>query len=136
MLVNGWQDTGYHYVIGNGTDSGNGQVEMGRPTDQRGAHCKNNNHDSIGICLVGNFLNKYPFAKQYDALIQLLAVECNRHGLNPTGFYRDGDSGVISGHKDWRATECPGKIESLLERIRIDVKARIERHLLLKSDRR
>ncbi|MHC4309638.1 MAG: N-acetylmuramoyl-L-alanine amidase, partial [Planctomycetota bacterium] len=60
---NHWQGIAYDFVIGNGTDSGNGQVEVtfrwrGQLT---GAHCKtpNNwgNEKAIGICLVGNFDN-------------------------------------------------------------------------------
>lgn len=72
---NGWNDIGYHYVILNGypewtnlnskkpllyTD---GKIEVGRPIEQAGAHTvewdkdgnfvKNYNHNSIGICLIG-----------------------------------------------------------------------------------
>ena len=36
----GWRDIGYHYVIGNGTYSRNGEVEEGRPEYEDGAHCK------------------------------------------------------------------------------------------------
>ncbi len=45
---NGWKDIGYHYVIR--TD---GEIEIGRMLSEAGAHCKGQNHDSIGICLVG-----------------------------------------------------------------------------------
>ena len=121
----GATDVGYHWIIGNGKGLGNGELEVGRPSEQRGAHCKWNNSDSIGICVVGNFLTKFPSAEQYDTLIRVLTTECNRYGLDPMGFYKDTDKGIISGHKSWRATDCPGKIQELLERIRIDVKGRL-----------
>lgn len=45
----GWRDIGYHYVIDK-----DGKIEKGRSLHEVGAHCKGENHDSIGICLVGN----------------------------------------------------------------------------------
>lgn len=45
---NGWKDIGYHYLIY--TD---GSIHVGRPIDQVGAHCKDHNTGSIGICYVG-----------------------------------------------------------------------------------
>ena len=45
---NSWGDVGYHHVIRR-----DGTLENGRAAEVAGAHCKNHNHDSIGICLVG-----------------------------------------------------------------------------------
>lgn len=44
----GWNGCGYHYVIP--TD---GTVEEGRPEEIIGAHCKNHNSHSIGVCYIG-----------------------------------------------------------------------------------
>ena len=44
----GWKGCGYHYVIP--TD---GTIEVGRPEEVKGAHCKNHNNHSIGVCYVG-----------------------------------------------------------------------------------
>lgn len=44
----GWIGCGYHYVIP--TD---GAIEPGRPEEMVGAHCKNHNRHSIGVCYVG-----------------------------------------------------------------------------------
>ena len=44
----GWKGCGYHFVIP--TD---GTVEKGRPVEETGAHCKNHNRHSIGVCYIG-----------------------------------------------------------------------------------
>lgn len=58
----GWDGIGYHYVILNGCRDGikayraidDGVIEPGRPEEKQGAHCKGENGDSIGICLIGD----------------------------------------------------------------------------------
>lgn len=44
----GWKGCGYHYVI-----PIDGTIETGRPEVMIGAHCKNHNRHSIGICYIG-----------------------------------------------------------------------------------
>ena len=44
----GWKGCGYHYVIP--TD---GTIEKGRDEAEVGAHCKNHNRHSIGVCYIG-----------------------------------------------------------------------------------
>ena len=39
---------GYHYVI-----DLSGRIEIGKPLQYTGCHCKNHNADSIGICYIG-----------------------------------------------------------------------------------
>lgn len=63
---NGWDDIGYHYVILNSYPTKgkydnlipditcDGVVEIGRDIVKSGAHVKNHNSNSIGICLVGD----------------------------------------------------------------------------------
>jgi LysM repeat protein len=66
----------YHFVIGNGRDSGNGEIEIGpRWTKQlRGGHVRSSsvNNSGIGICLVGNFEKRRPSRKQLDAAFHLV----------------------------------------------------------------
>lgn len=45
---NGWQDIGYHYVIYR-----DGSVHEGRPESMMGAHTRDHNARSIGVCYVG-----------------------------------------------------------------------------------
>jgi hypothetical protein len=58
----GWEGgLGYHFVIGNGSGTGDGEIEAGQrwSTQSAGAHAKSlgnkYNEEGIGICLVGNF---------------------------------------------------------------------------------
>ena len=44
----GWIGCGYHYVI-----PMDGTIEPGRPDEMVGAHCKNHNRHSIGVCYIG-----------------------------------------------------------------------------------
>ena len=48
-LARGWKNgCGYHYVIRR-----DGTIETGRPLEMIGAHCKDRNRHSIGICYEG-----------------------------------------------------------------------------------
>lgn len=44
----GWKSCGYHYVVRR-----DGTIETGRPLEMIGAHCKDRNRHSIGICYEG-----------------------------------------------------------------------------------
>tara|TARA_R100000027_G_C2251454_1_gene94447 strand:+ start:6963 stop:7700 length:738 start_codon:yes stop_codon:yes gene_type:complete len=65
----------YHFVIGNGTKSGDGEIEIGPRWDRQlnGGHVKSSkvNNQGVGICLVGNFQNTRPTARQLAALNSL-----------------------------------------------------------------
>lgn len=71
-MVNG---LAYHFVIGNGRDSGDGQVEIGsRWLEQLdGGHVKTDKYNKIGIgiCMVGNFQEHPPSEAQLRALYEL-----------------------------------------------------------------
>lgn len=66
----------YHFVIGNGSDSPDGVIEIGprwlRQLD--GGHVRNGefNRRGIGVCLVGNLEEKRPSAKQLETLTALV----------------------------------------------------------------
>ena len=44
----GWNGIGYHYVVRR-----NGTIEKGRPESVAGAHCREHNKHSIGVCYEG-----------------------------------------------------------------------------------
>ena len=91
----GYDGIGYHRVI-----EGNGAVRQGRADSRIGAHAYGHNHDSIGICVTGNFETETPTTAQIDALVQTCAVLCKRHGI---------PAAAIVAHRDLMATACPGK---------------------------
>ncbi len=66
----------YNFVIGNGRDSGEGEIEVGSRWLQQlnGGHVRNShyNEHGIGICLVGNFETRRPSAKQMAAFTALV----------------------------------------------------------------
>ncbi len=66
----------YHFVIGNGSDSGDGEIEIGPRWAKQleGGHVSSRafNENSIGVCLVGNFEEQRPTPPQLTALIELL----------------------------------------------------------------
>ena len=114
-----WDELGYHFVIGNGAGSGNGQVEVGSrwPKQKHGAHCKvgqdeTYNNFGIGICLVGNFEKSRPTDAQMHALARLVDYLAARYTI--------GDSHII-GHGDVDDTKCPGRyfpFDDLFSRLR------------------
>jgi hypothetical protein len=66
----------YHFVIGNGVDSGDGEIEIGpRWLRQiKGGHVNREeiNEVGIGICLVGNFTQTRPSPRQMQAFRELM----------------------------------------------------------------
>jgi N-acetylmuramoyl-L-alanine amidase len=108
----GWDELGYHFVIGNGTMSGDGQIEVGPRWEKQkwGAHAKTAdqrfNNYGIGICLVGNFDIERPTARQMESVARLVGY------LMKT--YRIPASRVIA-HSETKATECPGRHMSVAE---------------------
>lgn len=107
-MAKGWRDIGYHYVIGNGTYSGNGEVETGRTEAEDGAHCSADgiNRKSIGICLVGNFDIDKPTPAQMEALERLCRDVIERHKIPVP---------KVLGHGEVAATNCPGKYFDMAE---------------------
>lgn len=69
METNGWSETGYHYL----TELVNGEYRVveGRSIMRMGAHVKNFNNISLGICMVGNF-DKEPVPVEQWRLTQKL----------------------------------------------------------------
>lgn len=105
-LARGWEGLGYHFVIGNGTGSRDGEVEVGYRWRQqeRGAHAGqvDYNEFGIGICLVGNFENTNPSARQMAslrALARFLQARANIPGAHIIGH----------GHVPGKETRCPGR---------------------------
>jgi len=112
---------GYHFVIGNGNGSRDGQIEAGERWSKQtaGAHAgvKKYNEHGIGVCLVGNFATESelaslkkpatrkvgervrPTQKQQESLRFLVLYLALKLKLTPER---------ILGHRDVKHTLCPG----------------------------
>ena len=85
----GWKSCGYHFVVRR-----DGAVETGRPLREQGAHCRNHNRHSIGICYEGGLDDEGRAADtrtpaQRQALRRLLERLHKRYPM-----------AVIAGHRD------------------------------------
>jgi len=106
---NHWDGVGYDFVIGNGSNSGDGEVEVTFRWRRQiaGAHCGGTadnwaNEDAVGICLVGNFDYSTPSEEQMQSLLELISFLKLRYGISNSHIY---------GHRSTpgaRVTDCPG----------------------------
>jgi hypothetical protein len=98
----------YHFVIGNGNSSGNGEIEIGnRWTRQiNGGHVASDylNDIALGICLVGDLNRDTPTKDQMGALDELCTYLRGRVGKVK------GKPAIVLGHKEInpKPTDCPG----------------------------
>jgi N-acetylmuramoyl-L-alanine amidase len=102
----------YHFVIGNGTSTGNGQVEVGdrwrRQINGGHVHSDYLNNIALGICLVGDFNRDQPTRAQLECceeLIRYLRQRCGKVGDHWP---------IVKPHREinpprW-ATDCPGDV--------------------------
>ena len=104
-----WEDTGYHFLISNGTrGTMDGELHVGRSEKLMGAHVYGHNRNSIGICLIGNFDNKKPSKKQMKTLKEFLKEKMKKYGIKPE---------KILGHREFEGVTktCPGKMVDMGE---------------------
>jgi hypothetical protein len=124
----GWGDIGYNLLI-----DADGVVFEGRHSVTRfpvfdatgrvvtGAHVALHNPGNIGICLLGNLQNHSPSKAAQDSLVKVLAYLATIGDIDPLGSleyynpvqnpdcsYSRSSVKVISGHRDWASTDCPG----------------------------
>ena len=100
----------YHFVIGNGTSSGNGQIEIGdrwrRQINGGHVHSDYLNNIALGICLVGDYNHSLPTRQQLEALEELIRYLRSRVGKI------DFKPAIVKAHREinppqW-PTDCPG----------------------------
>ena len=104
----GTKGCGYHFVIGNGSESADGKVEVAeRWLDQKaGAHCRDStisdtNDYGIGICLIGDLDEAAPTSKQVEATQALIAYLRDRYEI-------PADRVVAHSAVAQTPTTCPG----------------------------
>jgi len=102
----------YHFVIGNGTSTGNGQIEVGdrwrRQINGGHVHSDYLNNISLGICLVGDFNRDQPTRAQLDACEELIRYLRERCGKTDRGVI------PVKPHREMNPprwpTDCPGDV--------------------------
>ena len=98
----------YHFVIGDGHGSGDGQIEIGDRWKRQinGGHVASDylNDIALGICLVGDFNRDLPTKAQTIALEELVSYLRERVGKS------QGRRAIVHAHKEInpRPTDCPG----------------------------
>ncbi|MFJ2782366.1 peptidoglycan recognition family protein [Kitasatospora sp. NPDC087315] len=135
-----WGDIGYHFLIDEA-----GRVYEGRWSGDDGIpahdaagnvvtafHTSGFNSGNLGIALLGTLSGQAPTGAARRSLTVLLGALTRAHGLDPrahttfvnpvNGVTRPVD--MISGHRDWLATDCPGGVMyASLPQLRADVAA-------------
>lgn len=122
----GFDDIGYHDVIGNGKGIADGVIERGRPYERQGAGVFGNNKGKLHVCLVGNFhkpdsgYTGSPTERQYRSLGSWLLTRSMQFGPRVGKAYPH-----VVGHKEitvpGHATACPGS-DFPLDEVRIWLK--------------
>jgi len=96
----------YHFVIGNGKDTRDGEIEVGNRwlKQLQGGHLRSDalNQIALGICLVGNFEEVRPTRRQQAATIELISYLRDKLGKPYP---------VFKGHREINPmpTTCPGR---------------------------
>lgn len=100
-VANGWNHISYHYQIDN-----LGDVYQCLPETEVGYHAGNYpvNLKSIAVCLHGNFEVQEPTKKQLAALKEFITWITTKRPDLPLIV-----KGTVKGHRDIKATACPGK---------------------------
>ena len=118
---NGWNDIGYNFLVDRF-----GTVYEGRygGVDKNvvGAHALGFNHGSVGVAVIGTYVDTTPAQAVLDALARLLAWRLDLAHVDPLSLapvisggserYPAGTSiglRAISGHTDTGLTACPGR---------------------------
>ncbi len=104
----GWEyGLAYHFVIGNGSFSGDGEIEVSERWKKQihGAHTANMdcNRVAIGICLVGDFENGgAPTDNQFKSLLRLVQYLSRRYTISLSNI-------LLHKQVHQKGTACPGK---------------------------
>ena len=97
----GWSDIGYHVVLR--WDQWGWAVEPGRPVELVGSHDKDQNRNSIGVCLFGDYTSKPVPPEAWGLLVEVITGLVVLYNLQVSD---------VEGHREneppGSATDCPG----------------------------
>ena len=133
-FTNGWGDIGYNYLI-----DPNGVIYEGRAGGDGaiGAHFSCRNTNTVGIALLGTYIDVTPTAAALASLENVLTELCRKNAIAPLSMVVHAPTQLllptIIGHRDGNPstttcskTECPGDVlYALLPSIRSDVALRL-----------
>lgn len=85
---------GYHKVI-----EKDGTIVQARVDDEQNNAVLSHNHDSLAVCLVGNFDKEDPTPEQIASLGEVLNDWCTEHDISPLDIYP---------HRKFGSTSCYG----------------------------
>jgi len=95
-LDRGWSDIGYHYVI-----ELDGSINPGRPVERIGAHVRNFNRNSIGICYVGGLSsNMSPKDTRNESQLESLELLIEKLMI-------EYPESTLHGHNEFSSKACP-----------------------------
>lgn len=123
-----WGDIGYNYLI-----DWQGNIYEGRAGGEQvvGGHARGCNEGSVGISLMGTFMDHDMTPAMHQSLIDLLAWVTARYGIDPQGqsvVYERTLSNIM-GHRAVAKTSCPGNtIYPQLDNLRAEVAAVVEQY--------
>lgn len=94
-----WDGCGYHYVIYQ-----DGSIHLGRPLEKKGAHVKNHNDHSIGICYIGGLCHAQPLLNGVEPIWVPAdtRTEAQKQALRSllTDLHLQFPQAIILGHRD------------------------------------
>ena len=103
----GWGDIGYNFLIDQ-----DGNIYEGRSGGDFvvGGHAYCSNVNTMGIALMGNFMRNDTPKAQLASLVKLVSALSKKYNLNVSkeNTFHGVTSSTLVGHKDVRATACPG----------------------------
>lgn len=102
-----WAGIGYHCgveLVKSGSDS-NYEVLMGRMWDRTGAHTRGHNHDSLGICFVGDYDKLPPKWEMLRAGAEVIALWMKLYDISI--------SDIFTHHEFNKHKSCPSELFSL-----------------------
>ncbi|MFI9614903.1 peptidoglycan recognition family protein [Streptomyces sp. NPDC052023] len=125
-ITNDWGDIGYHFlvdeegVVYEGRYSGGDGIPALDPDGNlvTAFHTAGFNSGNLGIALLGTLTDQGPTPAARNSLTRLVKVIARLKGLDPrarTTFVNPvngvtKDVPVLSGHRDWLQTDCPGQV--------------------------
>lgn len=92
----GWCDIGYHFLVGQ-----DGKVYEGRKEQLIGAHVGGHNTNNAGVSFIGTFTQVPPAETMFDAGGRIVKALSDTYGI-PL------DRNRVKGHREYKATACPG----------------------------